>query len=59
MDLRKIRPNTFAIIIAGVIALIIGTYTNNVGFQMAGGLFMLVGLLVGYSQVRGRDDSGS
>ena len=55
MDFRRIKPTTFAILVVGVLALLVGTYTDNGGFQLAGGLFLLVAVIVGFNEANRRD----
>jgi hypothetical protein len=57
MNPRKISTGTYAIFFVALLIFITGTYTENIGFQFAGLLFLLVGFLLAYNQSRNRDDS--
>ncbi|WP_154659581.1 hypothetical protein [Arenimonas composti] len=50
MNLKQITPSTFALLVAGLLVLVVGTYTANGGFQLAGGLILLVGVILAFSQ---------
>lgn len=50
MNLKQIKPGTFALLVAGMLPLAVGTYTANGGFQLAGGLILLVGLVLAFNQ---------
>ncbi len=52
MDLRRVRPTSIALIVAGLVVLSVGDYTHNGGFRLAGGILALVGLLQAVLQVR-------
>lgn len=53
MKLTQITPGTVALAVAGVLILAVGTYTANGGLQLAGGLVLLVAILLAI-----RDASG-
>ncbi|MFA7418160.1 MAG: hypothetical protein WCZ90_00640 [Melioribacteraceae bacterium] len=55
MNLSKINSSTIAIIVAAAIILAAGFYTQNVGFQLAGPLVLLVGCILAFNQERGRN----
>ena len=57
MNLKKITAGTYAIFFVALLTFATGTYTDNSGFQFAGLLFLLVGLILAYNQSRNRDDS--
>ena len=57
MNLKQISSSTIAILIVALIVLATGTYTDNGGFQLAGFLFLLVGCLLAFKQVRDRNNS--
>jgi hypothetical protein len=42
MSLKKISSSTVALLAAGVLVLAVGIYTQNGGFQLAGGLMLVV-----------------
>lgn len=56
MNLRQVRSGTFALFVAGVLVLLAGTYTENGGFQLAGGLFLLVSAILAFNQASGQGD---
>lgn len=57
MDLSRIRPTTVALAIsAGLIALV-GTYTENSGFQWAGVIVGIVVAITAINEATTRDDS--
>ena len=56
MNLKQITPSTFALLVAGLLALAVGTYTANGGFQLAGGLILLVGLILAFNQAGKRQN---
>jgi len=58
MNLRRVTRGTFALLVAGLVVLATGVYTDNGGFQLAGALFLLVGLIAAINQASERTDSG-
>ena len=58
MNLKQIRSSTFALLVAGVLILVVGTYTTNSGFQLAGGLVLLVAIILAISQASSRPGTG-
>ena len=55
MNFKLIKPGTYAISVAGILALAVGTYTGNGGFQLAGALFLAIALVVGLNQATAED----
>jgi hypothetical protein len=53
---QKVSSAGFAICVAGVMVSLVGWYTANTGFQVAGGIFLSVGL--GMFVVRRSNKSG-
>jgi hypothetical protein len=53
MGLKKIKSNAIGLIAGGVLLLAVGTYTENGGFQFAGGIMLAVALLLAFHQARG------
>lgn len=53
MNVKQIKPATVAIAVAGLLVLAVGTYTANGGFQLAGGLFLLVTVILAVNQAGG------
>ncbi|MFC3715055.1 hypothetical protein ACFONC_02665 [Luteimonas soli] len=58
MNLKQIKSSTIALLVAGVLILSVGTYTTNGGFQLAGGLVLLVAIILAISQASNRTDTG-
>ena len=58
MNLKQIKSNTIALLVAGVLILTVGTYTTNGGFQLAGGLVLLVAIILAISQASNRAGTG-
>jgi membrane protein implicated in regulation of membrane protease activity len=56
VNLKQIRPATFALSVAGLLVLAVGTYTSNGGFQLAGGIFLLVAVVLAVNQAGGPGD---
>ena len=52
MSLSRIRPPTIALAVAAGVTLLVGTYTENSGFQLAGALFALVSVVMAINQAR-------
>ena len=53
-----IRPTTVALGVASGLMLLVGTYTDNGGFQLAGLIVGVVAVIVGFNQARASGDSG-
>ncbi len=53
MDLSRIRPETVALAVASALMLLVGTYTDNGGFQAAGVIVAVVATVVAFNQARG------
>ena len=53
MNFKQIKPATFALTVVGLLVLAVGTYTSNGGFQLAGGLFLLVAVILAVNQAGG------
>lgn len=52
MDLSRIRPATVALAVASALMLLVGTYTDNGGFQTAGVIVAVVATVVAFNQAR-------
>ncbi len=57
MDFHRIRPSTIALALAAGFMLLVGTYTENGGFQLAGILLAVVAGIVALNQARSSRDS--
>jgi hypothetical protein len=57
MEFSRIRPSTIALVLAAGFMLLVGTYTENGGFQLAGILLAVVAGVVALSQARSSGDS--
>ena len=53
MNLKNVAAGTFALLVAGLLIAGVGTYTQNGGFQLAGALVLLAGLVVAVKQAFG------
>jgi hypothetical protein len=60
MEFSRIRPSTIALACAAGVMLLVGTYTENGGFQLAGVLLAVVSATMAISQARssGGPDQG-
>ena len=54
MSLKKITPGTIALFVAALLILAVGTYTDNGGFQLAGGLVLVGAISLALSQAKKR-----
>ena len=57
MNLKQITSSTLALLIAAAFVLLVGTYTDNGGFQLAGALLLVVALILAFNQARRRGGS--
>ena len=57
MNLKNIKSTTYALFVAGLFILLTGTYTDNGGFQLAGGILLLVTLIIALGQASGKNSS--
>ncbi len=55
--MKRISPSTIAMLVAALFVLVTGIYTDNGGFQLAGGLLLFVGLVLAFNQARDRSGS--
>lgn len=46
MNPKQLTSSTIALLVAGVLVFGVGTYTQNGGFQLAGGLICLVAVIL-------------
>lgn len=58
MNLKQISSSTVALLVAALFALLTGAYTDNGGFQLAGALLPMVGLVLASNRARDRDGLG-
>ncbi|GIK86109.1 MAG: hypothetical protein BroJett026_15900 [Betaproteobacteria bacterium] len=60
MEFSRIRPSTIALAVAAGVMLLVGTYTKNGGFQLAGVLVAVVAAVVALRQAAssGGPDTG-
>lgn len=56
MKLSNIRAMTVALLLATFLLLLVGTYTENAGFQWAGILLGVVTAITAINQARSPDD---
>lgn len=57
MKVTRIKSTTYALLVAGLVILSSGTYTDNGGFQLAGGMLIFIALILALSQASGKDPS--
>jgi len=55
MDLSRIRPATVALAVAAGVMALVGTYTDNSGFQWAGIILGVVAVITGINQLNSRN----
>ena len=58
MNLKNIKSTTYALLVAGLFILLTGTYTDNGGFQLAGGMLIFVTLIIALGQATGKKSAG-
>lgn len=56
MKLSNIRATTFSLFLATLLLLLVGTYTENAGFQWAGVLLGVVSTITAVNQARSSGD---
>ncbi|MFA5685767.1 MAG: hypothetical protein WC995_14590 [Lysobacteraceae bacterium] len=54
MKFRLIKSNTIALLLSGVLVLAVGTYTENGGFQLAGGIMLLAAAILAFNHASDR-----
>ena len=57
MDLKQITSSTISLIVAAILLLVVGTYTENSGFQLAGAILFTITIITAFNQARKRDSS--
>jgi hypothetical protein len=57
LELSRIRSTTVALAIVACFLLLVGTYTENAGFQYSGIILGVVAAITGFNQARSRGDS--
>ena len=57
MNLKKITPSTISLIVTAILIFTVGAYTDNSGFQLAGGIFLVAALITAINQARKQDTS--
>jgi hypothetical protein len=55
MKPSKFGSSAIALIVAGLLVIGVGTYTDNGGFQLAGALFLLVAVVLALARGRRSD----
>lgn len=55
MNASLLRSQVFSLLVAGILALLVGTYTGNGGIQVFGGMLCFIGLVLWLSK-RGKRD---
>lgn len=54
MNFKSIKSSTVALLHVGVLVLAVGTHTENGGFQLAGGIMLLVAAILAFNQASDR-----
>lgn len=57
MNLKQITPSTISLTVTTIIVFAVGIYTDNSGFQLAGGILLIVTLITAFNQARKRDST--
>jgi len=57
MNLKNIKSTTYALFVAGLVMLLTGTYTDNGGFQLAGGMLIFITLILALGQAGGKNSA--
>jgi hypothetical protein len=55
MNLKQIKTSTVSLFVCGLLMLLVGTYTENGGFQLAGAMLAVICLILAVSQAAGRN----
>ena len=55
MNLKRIKSSTIAVMVAALLILLTGTYTDNGGFQLAGILVLVGGLVMAFTEASKHD----
>jgi hypothetical protein len=56
MNSNLLKSQTFSLFVAGIVALLVGTYSDNGGFQVFGGMLCFISIVLWLSK-RGKNDS--
>jgi hypothetical protein len=56
MSSNLLKSQTFSLFVAGIVALLVGTYSGNGGFQVFGGMLCFISIVLWLSK-RGKNDS--
>jgi uncharacterized membrane protein len=54
MNVKHVTSSTVALLVAALIILAVGTYTDNDGFQLAGVLVLVVGAIRAFTEARNK-----
>ena len=54
MQLSQIKPTTISLLLAALVMVVVGTYTDNGGFQLAGVILLVVASITAFNQARKR-----
>jgi len=57
MNLKQIKSSTLTLLVCGLLMLLVGTYTENGGFQLAGAMLVVICLILALSQATGKNGS--
>lgn len=57
MNLKQIKSSTLTLLVCGLLMLLVGTYTENGGFQLAGAMLVVICLILALSQATGKSGS--
>jgi hypothetical protein len=56
MNPNLLKSQVFTLFVAGIVAFLIGTYSDNGGFQVFGGMLCFISIVLWLSK-RGKNDS--
>jgi hypothetical protein len=52
IQLSQIKPTAIALLLAALFIIMVGTYTDNGGFQLAGFIMLFVAFITAFNQAR-------
>jgi hypothetical protein len=57
VNYKQITPSTISLFVTTILFFIVGIYTDNSGFQLAGVIMLTVVLITAFNQVRNPNNS--
>ena len=55
MNLKRVKPSTVSLLLCGFFILLVGTYTENGGFQLAGVMLAVICLILALGQATSKN----